>query len=523
MSYIILGKYGDVIGILAILYREFQTTGIKPQLVISKDYADILEGCSYVEPVIYDGNFADLRGAVKFAKKRFDEVIILQTHGNDFPIEHKTASFQLDAWVRAGCVEHFDDWPLVFDQRNGRRERTLYMAQVKRTEKKNRPREKFILLADHSESSPFPQADELAETLKKEFNETHKIIRLSEVRAEKPFDLLALYDKAECLVTIETMHGHLSKASKVPTIMLATDGWRGTAPHKKFAFYCKYQDYHKRRTEIVELVKNIVTGMNPTINVPTPTGSVSAVIPIFKPGVAMLNRCLEAVLPQVAEIVITREQAGIYPTGTLNHPKIKHVAAGESNIGFGKNVNFGARYATGDFLLILNDDCYLAPNAVEKMLKEMKDGVGLVGHLLRYPSGAIYHAGKRFGGANFGHLDFQQQAPTIVVPTEMDNMAGASILVRKKAFWDIGGFDEGFKFYAEDDDLCMKFRQAGWKLIYTPFATGVHDGHQESKQSPFNLRDVMQVSNARFTQKWKAIFDLNKGNAGLGNFDYLKK
>src|ERR1035437_7673720 len=147
MSYIILGKYGDVIGILAILYREFQTTGIKPQLVISKDYADILEGCSYVEPVIFDGNFADLRGAIKFAKQRFDEVIVLQTYGNDFPIEHKTASFQLDAWVRAGCVEHFDDWPLVFDERNRRRALTLYWKHVSRTLKKGRPHEKFILLA----------------------------------------------------------------------------------------------------------------------------------------------------------------------------------------------------------------------------------------------------------------------------------------------------------------------------------------------------------------------------------------
>src|ERR1035437_2819399 len=121
-AFIQLGKYGDVISVLAILYHEFQTTGIKPQLVISKEYADILEGCGYVEPVIYDGNFADLRGAIKFAKKRFDETCVLQTHGNDFPIEHKTASFQLDAWVRADCVECFDDCPLVFDQRNGRRE-----------------------------------------------------------------------------------------------------------------------------------------------------------------------------------------------------------------------------------------------------------------------------------------------------------------------------------------------------------------------------------------------------------------
>ena len=517
-AFIQLGKYGDALGILPILHHEFQTTGIRPQLVISKDYADILEGCSYVEPVIYGGNFADLRGAIKFAKKRFDEVIVLQTHGNDFPIEHKTTSFQLDAWVRAGCVESFDDWPLVFDQRSRRRERTVYWAHVSRTEKKGRPHEKFILLADHSESSPFPQADELAGTLKKEFGETHKIIRLSEVKAEKPFDLLGIYDKATCLVAIETMHGHLSKASKVPTIMLATDGWRGTAPHKKFAFYCKYQDYHKRRQEIVELIKNIVTGMNPTKNVPTPAMSVSAVIPIFKPGVAMLNRCLEAVLPQVAEIIVTREQAGIVPEGMITDPKIKVVAAGESGIGFGKNVNFGARYATSDFLLILNDDVYLAPDAVEKILKVMADDVGLVGHLLRYPNGAIYHAGKHFGGPTFGHIDFQQQTPTIVVPTEMDNMAGASILVRKKAFWDVGGYDEGYKFYAEDDDLCMKFRQAGWKLIYTPFASGVHDGHQESKQSPFNLRDTMQVSNARFTQKWKQIFDLNKGNTGLLKF-----
>lgn len=251
---------------------------------------------------------------------------------------------------------------------------------------------------------------------------------------------------------------------------------------------------------------------------------VSAVIPIFKPAANMLNRCLNAVLPQVDEVVITKELGGVLPYGVISDPKIQVVTKMAEQIGFGRNVNYGVRHSSGKYVLILNDDVYLAPDAVSKLMQEMKPGVGIVGQLLYYPDGTIYHAGKpRQPGAGIGfpHIDLRKRIHTIREPIEMENTNGASILFRRKAFYDADGYDEGYRFYAEDDDICMKTRKAGWRLWYTPFATGIHDEHQETKKIP-GINQIMMQSNSRFGMKWSQYFRHNANNPGIGNFDYLK-
>lgn len=253
--------------------------------------------------------------------------------------------------------------------------------------------------------------------------------------------------------------------------------------------------------------------------------SVSAVIPIFRPSGPMLNRCLEAVLPQVREVIITRERAGIIPVDIMKHPKIRHVMKDATGIGFGRNVNFGVRHSTGKYVLVLNDDLYLAPDAVSKMMEVMKPSVGVVGHLTRYPDGTIYHAGKprsKDGGIGFPHIDLRQIHHTIREPMEMENTNGASILFRRQAYYDAAGYDEEFQFYAEDDDICLKVRMAGWKLWYTPLATGIHDEHQETKKVS-GINEIMQTSNRRFGKKWAEYFRHNRNNRGIGNFNYLKR
>src|SRR5881394_1344702 len=251
---------------------------------------------------------------------------------------------------------------------------------------------------------------------------------------------------------------------------------------------------------------------------------VSCVIPIYQPDVNMLNKCIQSVEHQVDEIVLTMEHGGVIPSGTLTSGKIRSVRHSGSNIGFGRNVNFGLRHTKNPFVLVLNDDVYLAPNAVEKMLEVMKPKVGIVGHLTWYPNGTIYHAGKpraAGGGIGFPHIDHRGYIPTITEPREMENTNGASILVRRKAFYDIGGFDERFLFYAEDDDLAMRVRRAGWQVWYTPYATGIHDEHAETRKRP-DMMKIMQESNALFGQLWGEYFRWNRNNPGLGNFDYGK-
>jgi len=247
---------------------------------------------------------------------------------------------------------------------------------------------------------------------------------------------------------------------------------------------------------------------------------ISAVVCIYQPEAETLNKCLEAVLPQVADVVVSREAGGLVPHGVMVHPKIRHVVKAASGIGYGRNANFGARHTNGRFILLLNDDCYLYPDTVAQLKKQMRPEVGIVGHLIRYSDGRIYHGGKPRGPQGFFHIDHQQFAHTITEPIEMENTTGTSILVRRKAYFDAKGHDEEFMFYAEDDALCMAIRQAGWKLMYTPHAIAVHDNHLSTKKVP-GINDIMNRSNQLFQQKWGAYIVANRGKA-IGDFNYLK-
>jgi len=252
MIWVQTGKAGDLLSILPILHHEFKTTGKKPRLIVAKEYLPVLARSDYVEPIVWPHDWQDLRGAVMFAKQRYDHVITPQIFGKDFPIAKLTPSFQLDQWLRAGHLDKWDTLPLALD-------RPKYAKSL--VAQHYKPGEKVILYADHSQSSPFPQKDELYRLLVDHFGTTHTIKRLSEIRCDNPLDLLALFDAADCLVTVETMMLHLSAASKVPVVALIGDSptrWKGSAWSKRFLAHIRYVDFTPRKTEIVEAVRRAV-------------------------------------------------------------------------------------------------------------------------------------------------------------------------------------------------------------------------------------------------------------------------
>lgn len=243
-AFVQAGKNGDVLSILPILQHEFEKTKVLVPLVISKDYASILEGVSYVEPVIFKGDAGNLAEAVMFAKKRFSQVIVTQTWGN-LPVQHQTPSFQFDQWKRAGYLDKWEDLPLTFDKRDIERELALQEKHI---------RGNVILFADHSQSSPFLYKEELYKLLVEAFP-NQNIVRLSEVRSERIYDVLGLMAIASALVTVETAHLHLSRASGIPTFALAAPGWRGSAFSKRFKFFMRYVEWESRKLELIEAIR----------------------------------------------------------------------------------------------------------------------------------------------------------------------------------------------------------------------------------------------------------------------------
>jgi len=258
------GRYGDIISFLPVLYNEYQETGIKPRLVVAKDYADILDGVSYVDPLVWSGAFEDVAGAIQFAKQYSDDVttsqvvgisdlIVSQVYGNSHAPKIVCDSFQKDAWKLADKLELWPSQPpLVFDRRVKGREKKLISPLPK-----DKP---WIVVSTGGNSSPFPWNDLLWEILNNCLPEFH-IVDLSKIKAERLYDLLGIMEhpNTQAMILTDSAPLHLSYATQKPVHALVTDTptmWHGSAWRPSYASYTRYKNFPRDVTRILDLIRN---------------------------------------------------------------------------------------------------------------------------------------------------------------------------------------------------------------------------------------------------------------------------
>lgn len=245
---------------------------------------------------------------------------------------------------------------------------------------------------------------------------------------------------------------------------------------------------------------------------------VSAVIATYRPEAARINRAIEMLLPQVTEIVVALD--GDTPReGIMQNERIQFVQHySRKRRGFGKTFNFGARHAHGKWLLSVNDDVFLAPNAVQLMKTTLEQDLksAVVGCLLRYPDGSIQHGGTFRGPTGYGHMDVRQQKASLNTSCEMECVTFAASMFRREAFFAVNGFDERYDCYWEDPDFCLRSRRAGWKVFYEPRATGVHI--ESATTNSLNKDQMLREGGVTFHGSWQWYFDRNKQTSRLGVF-----
>lgn len=244
-TYVHLGRNGDVINTLPLLHRIAQAEG-RPRLVVAEAYASILDGVSYVEPVVWHGAFEDLREALAWTRTWAPDAVNLQVYGRDMPMPRHTASFVLEQWHRAGRVLEWGA-PLVFDRRDATREAELVAQHAS-----DLP---LVLVATSGFSSPFAHGPRLLATLRNRLAGKAHVVDLSAVRCERIYDLLGLFDMAACLVCIDSAHMHLAHGSKVPVIALCTDGhtpWHRSPRRAGHLMHLPYSAYEANEEGIVQ-------------------------------------------------------------------------------------------------------------------------------------------------------------------------------------------------------------------------------------------------------------------------------
>lgn len=193
------------------------------------------------------------------------------------------------------------------------------------------------------------------------------------------------------------------------------------------------------------------------------------------------------------------------------YPKAR-VLTWEKEFNYSAINNFAAKEAKGGYLLFLNNDVeILTPDWMEEMLQNcQQENVAAVGAKLYYPDDTIQHAGVVLGlGGIAGHIMCRASKEDpgyfgrMISVQEISAVTAACMMVKKSDFDAVGGLDETFQVAFNDIDLCMKFRAAGKKIIFTPYAELYHyesksRGLEDTPEKQFRFDKEVK----RFQEKW---------------------
>ena len=166
----------------------------------------------------------------------------------------------------------------------------------------------------------------------------------------------------------------------------------------------------------------------------------------------------------------------------LKARNVRRVIDPVSNFNFSRRVNLGAEYASGDHLILLNDDTeVISPDWIESLLEySQQPEIGAVGAKLLFPNGRIQHAGVVILTGNPGHPYYNHPADDVgyylsaQVPRNYLAVTGACLMTRKSVFQDVGGLDTSFPLNYNDIDYCLRLHQKGLRIVYTPYAELYH-------------------------------------------------
>ncbi len=145
---------------------------------------------------------------------------------------------------------------------------------------------------------------------------------------------------------------------------------------------------------------------------------------------------------------------------------------------YARMMNLAAWAADGDQLLFLNNDTeVIDPDWIESLLEHaQRPEVGAVGCRLYYPDDRPQHEGVivNYSAGAAGNVDHQGWWGFGDVVRDVTAVTGAVTMMRPSVFHEIGGFEERLRIAFNDVDLCLRVRQAGYRVVYTPYATLYH-------------------------------------------------
>ena len=252
--YVCTGRLGDILNILPILQMDNEQ-GKRAALMVAKEFAPILDGVTYLDPVVFDGHWMQVKDAVIQAKDQFSKVLVAQVAGPKkeimeeayraaglTAIDKKAESFLKDQWRLVGRFQDVRlNRPLVFDARDPKREKALVKSLWPSGKKR------LVLLHLGGTTSPHPYRKMLTEyvnccLLKR----IYEVVDITDVKAYRFYDLLGLYEKAYTVIASDSAALHLAQATpETPVVALTQDKpsyWHGSFLRKNWVASIRYHD-----------------------------------------------------------------------------------------------------------------------------------------------------------------------------------------------------------------------------------------------------------------------------------------
>jgi len=237
------------------------------------------------------------------------------------------------------------------------------------------------------------------------------------------------------------------------------------------------------------------------------TARVAAVVVNYNVGALLIDCVASLRLEGVGRIIVVDNASvdGSIEALERADPEVTLLQTG-ANLGYGRGVNRGAALADADaeLLLVMNADTVVRPGMIKRLAEALDDhpAVGIVGPRVENSDGSLYPSAREFPRLvdSVGHgflgmvaprnrftrryrmLDWDHAAFAVV-----DWVSGSCMLVRRRAWDAIGGFDEDYFMYAEDVDLCWRAGRAGWQVAYEPAATLLHVQGVSTDQHPYRM------------------------------------
>jgi N-acetylglucosaminyl-diphospho-decaprenol L-rhamnosyltransferase len=232
-----------------------------------------------------------------------------------------------------------------------------------------------------------------------------------------------------------------------------------------------------------------------------------------------LEQCLRSIAganPGVDAVVVDNGSTdGSVDLLQQNFPGVRLVT-GRGNLGFAGGCNAGAKSSTGDYLLFLNSDCRVRPGAVEELasfLDQQPQATAVAGRLVdadggtqtgfnvrRLPTVRSITADllllHRLLPANRLSASYRMAGFDHTETVEVEQPAGACLMVRRQVFEQLGGFDEAFHpAWFEDVDLCRRLKDSGNKIFFNPAAVFEHLGGATMRRLDFRRFTRMYYRN----------------------------